>query len=168
MDLSAAGATGNLVARRLLGEEHRGLEVGLVDFVEGLLRHLHQRLLALDADAVDEHVDAVHRRDHLASGLAHRSDVAGVESVSGRGSAGNGDAGGERIGLRTVPAGDRDTRAVAGEGEGDGLAQCAIPARDEDAQALDVEQAGDPLRIDLWREARWMVVHGATSTPAAR
>jgi hypothetical protein len=44
--------------RHGLAEKHRRLKVDGVDLVEGFLRHLGNGLFALDADAVDEDIEA--------------------------------------------------------------------------------------------------------------
>ena len=71
MHVPAAMARGDLMARDRLAQEHRGLEIDLVDFVVRLLGHVEQRLLALDADAIHQDVEVAAPRD---GGVDRRAD----------------------------------------------------------------------------------------------
>ena len=74
---AAGGDRGDLVPGGGLGEEHRRLEVDLHHLVERRLADLGEALLALDADAVDQQVEAPKR-------AATASTAARIESVDVR------------------------------------------------------------------------------------
>ena len=145
MHLPPAGAGGNLVAGDGLGQEHRGLQVDPVDLVIRFLGDLQQRLLALDSNAVHQHVDAsvalrdtVHRVPYRGDGLHVQGDAVRRESVPGQSAC-------EPPRLLGMPSRHGDVRAGQRQRPGDGLADAAVSARHEHdlvAHVEDVRQRG--------------------------
>ena len=138
--LAPAAAMGYLVPRGGLREKHRRLQVELIDLVERLLGHLEQRLLAVEADGVDQDVepavlahDRLHRR-------ADARDRMRVEGVAGRPVPRAAEARRGRVRLLGATSRDGDRGAVHREAPGDRLADPAIAARQERDHAAEIEQ----------------------------
>ena len=84
MHLPASVAGGDLVSGDGLGQEHRGLEIDAVDLVVRLLGDLEERLLALDAYAVDQYVDTPAALEDRLGRASNRPDRLGVHRYSVR------------------------------------------------------------------------------------
>ena len=120
-----APARRHLVLGRGLGQEHGRLEVDLVDLVEGLFGDFQERLLALDADAVDQDVEAAVKRHgpiHRIADLVHLGHVHGqarglVAAVAQ--AAGQRQAPGDRLAETAVATGQVGDLAVQAEGAGE-------------------------------------------------
>ena len=70
--LPAAASALHLAARHGLAQKHRRLEIDGIDLVERFLGHLVERLLALNADAIDEHIETA---VPLVGGVDRRADA---------------------------------------------------------------------------------------------
>jgi hypothetical protein len=164
----ARAALRDLVARHGLAQEHRRFQVDLIDAVEGRFVDIHQPLLALDADAVDEYVDAAHRLGGAVGHFRNRGGVARIQREAIGLDAFDAQPLRQRFGLRPIGAGDGDMGAVPGHRQRNCLAQCAVAAGQEDAQSPDVEEPVDRIEIDLRRQMSFGPVHAAGSRAAAR
>ena len=144
----ARGDGGDLVARGGLAHEHGGLEVDLDDLVEGRFADLGVALLALDADAVDEQVEAAEAAGDAVDG---RADAVGRNarpwrhrSRRGRPRAATPASASALAALRPATA----TRAPAQrEPPGDRRADAAVAAGDERGAAGQAGLAGEQARV---------------------
>ena len=132
MNVAPAVSRGDLVARDGLAQEHRGLEVDLVDFVVRFFGHVEQRLLALDADAVHQDVEAAAPADGERRPPS-RMDATECASIAmpaaarpcSRISAASASA------LPRIAAGDDHFRALPREPPRDGCADAAVASGNE-------------------------------------
>src|ERR1044072_7632253 len=74
MDVATARLGRHFVPRDRLTEEHRRLEIDLVDFVVCFFGHVEQRLLTLDAYAIHQDVEMAAPREGHIDGVSDRSD----------------------------------------------------------------------------------------------
>ena len=130
-----------------LAHEHRRLEVDLHDLVERGLADVGMALLALDADAVDEDVEAAEATRDRIDGGADAGGRMGVHREADRVVAGGAERGGERFGLRDAASGDGDARTGEGEAPGDRFADAAVAAGDEGGAAAQARLAGEQAGV---------------------
>jgi hypothetical protein len=140
VDLPPAPAAGDLVPRDGLGEEHGRFQVQAVHLVERLFGHLEEPLLAVQADAVDEDVQApVIARDRVDGGADALHGVR-VERQCRRAVPCLAQPGSERLRPLETAAGERHRRPAHRQPPRDRLADPAVAAGDECNLSGEVEE----------------------------